>query len=611
MINGLIRVCDNRAGHHALLLTVGAALFLLNLGGASLWDLDEGRNSTASAIMFESGNYIIPYFNGELRVDKPALLYWLQVGAYQLFGLNEFSARLPSALAALLTILLCYELGRRLFTARTGLLAGLVLASTPMVCGAARFANPDALLHCLTVLTLYFFWRGLPNPGWFWFVSMGVASGLAVLAKGPVGVILPMAVICLFLFEPTPESTWPIRQSRRFFNPIGWVIHVWDWFIWNRQLRLLLDVRFFLGLFAFCLVALPWYVLVTAETRGDFLRGFFLNHNYQRFLSTMENHRGSVLYYPIVLFLGFAPWSLCLAPAFWYGGWSLLKKPWSRLAGAWSRAAECSPLMTHDSRLTTHHSPLPAGYRFLFCWIGVYLLFFTLAATKLPNYILPIAVPTALLIGRFLERWRLGLIRPPTWTMQVAVLGVAMIGVSIGLGMLLVGGAIRLEFMHGHYVQGMEWWALMGLVLCGATLLAWRRLRRQDASGVIAWLAAGIIAFFVPMVAWATATLNRHKASRPLVEQARALVRDREIRIGCWQLEYLPSLNFYCQRDVIHHQSEQDVVDFLRYPIPVYLFVQEDNWREIEKKVNTPHRVLARHHDLYRAGYVVVVSNQD
>jgi len=216
-----------------------------------------------------------------------------------------------------------------------------------------------------------------------------------------------------------------------------------------------------------------------------------------------------------------------------------------------------------------------------------------------------------LLIGRFLDRWRQGLVQTPIWIMHLALGGVAMIGLCIGLGMLLLGGAVRFPFMHDHYVQGMEWWAVMGLVPGVGVFLAWRRLRRQDTTGVIVWLAAAIFAFFVPMAAWATATLNRHKASRPLVEQAGALVRDREIRIGCWQLEYLPSLNFYCQRDVIHHQSEQDVVDFLRYPIPVYLFVQEDNWREIEKKVNTPHRVLARHHDLYRAGYVVVVSNQD
>ena len=585
MNNGMFRACDNRAGHYALLLTAGAALFLLNLGGATLWDVDEGKNSTASGIMLESGDYIVPYFNGELRVDKPALLYWLQVGAYRLFGINEFAARLPSALAALLTVLLCYELGRRLFSPLSALLAGLVLASTPMLAGAARFANPDALLNFLTVLTLFVFWRGLSAPNWFWYVAMGVTSGLAVLAKGPVGVVLPTAVIGLFL-------------------------------LWNRRLRIMINVRFLLCFQAFCLVALPWYILVGMETRGDFLRGFFLQHNLRRALNTMESHGGSALYYPLVLIAGFVPWSMFLPMAFWYGGWSIIAKPWSRFTGAWSRAVDQgwriedagSRIENSDSSLDPQSSII--GYRFLFCWIGVYLLFFTVAATKLPNYILPIAVPTALLIGRFLDRWRQGLVQTPIWIMHLALGGVAMIGLCIGLGMLLLGGAVRFPFMHDHYVQGMEWWAVMGLVPCLGVFLAWRRLRRQDTTGVIVWLAAAIFAFFVPMAAWATATLNRHKAPRPLVEQAGALVRDKEIRIGCYHMEYLPSLNFYCQRDVIHHEKEQQVVDFLRYSVPVFLFVPENDWVEIEKSVRTPHRVVARHYDLYHACDVVVVSNR-
>jgi 4-amino-4-deoxy-L-arabinose transferase-like glycosyltransferase len=639
MNSGLFRTLDNRAGHYALLLTVGAALFLFNLGGASLWDVDEGRNGAAAQRMLESGDYIIPYFNGELRVDKPALLYWLQVGAYRLFGINEFAVRLPSALAGLLTVLLCYELGRRLFSPATGLLAGLVLASAPMVCGAARFANPDALLNCLTVLTLWLFWRGLPAPNWFWFVSMGVSTGLAVLAKGPVGVILPMGVMCLFLLAPLPTSTWAVRKVRSFLLPPTWAIWFWDRFVWNRWLRLMFDVRFLLGLLVFCLVALPWYVMVGLETRGEFLRGFFLFHNIQRALNTMENHGGTVLFYPVVLILGFIPWSMFLALAFWYAGWSMVKKPWSRLACAWSRAAdqgsriekggwkiedrgskiEGDPKSILDPPSSILH-PLSsilhsqAGYRFLFCWIGVYLLFFSLAATKLPNYILPTTVPTALLLGRFLDRWRQGLIQPPMWLIQVGLGGVALIGLGVGLGMLLVGGAVRMPFMHDHYVPGMAWWAIMGLVPGVGAFLAWRRLWRQDANGVIVWLTAGILAFLVPMAAWATATLNRYKAPRPLVEQAGALVRDREIRIGCWKLEYLPSLTFYCQRDVIHHLSEQEVVNFLRpapagNPIPAYLFVPENLWQQIEKQVQTPHRVLARHYDLYRACNVVVVGN--
>ncbi|HMF19990.1 MAG TPA: glycosyltransferase family 39 protein, partial [Gemmataceae bacterium] len=574
------RVCDNRAGHYALLLTAGAALFLLNLGGATLWDVDEGKNSTASRIMLESGDYIVPYFNGELRVDKPALLYWLQVGAYRLFGINEFSARLPSAVAALLTVLLCYELGRQLFSPSTGMLAGLILASTPMLAGAARFANPDALLNFLTVLTLFVFWRGLAAPNWFWYVAMGVTSGLAVLAKGPVGVVLPTAVIGLFL-------------------------------LWYRRLRIMINVRFLLSFLAFCLVGLPWYILVGMETRGDFLRGFFLQHNLERALSTMENHGGSVLYYPLVLFAGFAPWSLFLPLAFWYCGWSMIKKPWSRFACAWSRAADQAGRMEDPKSILDPRSSIrQSGYRFLCCWIGVYLVFFTVAATKLPNYILPIAVPTALLIGRFLDRWRQGLVQTPLWIMQLALGGVAMIGLCIGLGMLLLGGAVRFPFMHDHYVPGMEWWAVMGLVPGVGVFLAWRRLQRQNATGVIVCLATAIFAFFVPMAAWATATLNRHKAPRPLVEQAGALVRDKEIRIGCFHMEYLPSLNFYCQRDVIHHEDVPHVVDFLRYSVPVFLFVPENDWVEIEKSFRTPHRVVARHYDLYHAYHVVVVSNQ-
>src|SRR5438094_5470040 len=133
MSQGWLDKLDNRAGHYLLLLLTGASLFLINLGGPTLWDLDEGRNATAAYEMMEAHNWIVPTFNGELRVDKPALLYWLQILAYRLFGINEFAARLPSALAALLTLLVCYELARGMFNAQAGLLAGLIAATSPML----------------------------------------------------------------------------------------------------------------------------------------------------------------------------------------------------------------------------------------------------------------------------------------------------------------------------------------------------------------------------------------------------------------------------------------------------------------------------------------------
>src|SRR4051794_22604652 len=136
---------DNRCGHYLLLAGLWAVCCLINLGGATLWDIDEGLNAGAAREMRDSGNLIVPTFNYELRTAKPVLLYWLQVPAYELLRVNEAAARLPSALAALLCMLAVYELGRTMFCRRTGLLAGVILGTGVSFLGSAHFANPDAL----------------------------------------------------------------------------------------------------------------------------------------------------------------------------------------------------------------------------------------------------------------------------------------------------------------------------------------------------------------------------------------------------------------------------------------------------------------------------------
>src|SRR5437016_10639626 len=150
----MFQALNTRCGHYGLLLAVALALTFPNLGACSLWDIDEGNNAEAAREMLDCGNWVVPTHNYQLRVDKPALLYWLQIGAFRLFGINELAARFPSALAALLTVLLAYELARGMFGAATGLLAGMILTGSGGFCASAHFANPDALLHFCTVLTL-------------------------------------------------------------------------------------------------------------------------------------------------------------------------------------------------------------------------------------------------------------------------------------------------------------------------------------------------------------------------------------------------------------------------------------------------------------------------
>jgi 4-amino-4-deoxy-L-arabinose transferase-like glycosyltransferase len=558
----MFRLLDHRAGHYALLGSVAAWLFLVNLGGASLWDVDEGRNTVAALEMLESGDWVVPTFNGALRVDKPALLYWLQIVAYRTLGVNEFAARLPSALAALGTVLLTYELGRRMFNPPTALLGGLVLASTPMVCAAARFANPDALLNALTALTMLLFWRGFAGSGRWWFVAVGLSSGLAVLAKGPVGLVLPGAVLVLFLF-------------------------------WSGQLGRLRDRRLVLGGLAFMGVALPWYVRVGVETKAGFLRGFWLTHNVDRFLSPLEDHRGSPLYYPAVLVVGFAPWSVFLALTLWYA--LPRRRPEGAESGSGADGAE-------------------SATRLLWCWIGVYLAFFSLAATKLPNYILPVYPPLALLTGRFLDRWRRGEVTPPAWLLHLSLASLGLVGIAVMLGLWLAGGGLPPDgaaaWLHGRCLPGLEPWAGLGVLPVLGAAAGWWFLRRQRRTGLVATVTAAAVLFLGPLAAWGSVALNRHKAPQPLVRDAGALCRDRDIRIGAYQLEYLPSLNFYCQRSVQHQKDEAGVRDFLRTPLPVYLFVPAPVWDGLRATVRSPHRVLARHHDLYRNWDVLVVTNR-
>ena len=284
----MFQIISNTRTHLLILALAAGLLCFLKLGAPSLWDIDEVNNAEASREMLESENWVVPTFNYELRVDKPAFLYLLQMAAYKLHGVDEFSARLPSALVAFAAVFVTYALGRKMFGPMEGLLASLILASSVAFCASAHFANPDALLNLCTISTLTFFWIDYRRGARTWFWTAAIAAGLGVLAKGPVGVILPGSVVVLFL-------------------------------LCERKLAILRDWRLLGGVLLLALVAVPWYALVGVETKADFLIGFLLKHNFGRFVEPMEKHGGSLFYYVFVVLIGFGPWSVFLLSTFWFG----------------------------------------------------------------------------------------------------------------------------------------------------------------------------------------------------------------------------------------------------------------------------------------------------
>ena len=405
-----------------LVAAVASVVLFTNLGGPRLWDRDEPRNAECAAEMHARGDWVTPAMNQELRTHKPVLLYWLIMTAYSVFGVNEFSARFWSAVLAVGTSICTYVIGRRLFGERVGTWAGVIIATVLMFDVAGRVATPDSPLIffstlAITIYVLGAFPRDDPSashhdasrpffPSWPWAAAMHGVMGIAMLAKGPVGFVLPTAVIGMFLLvmrlpcrevEPTRRGWWyELKRAASCFGPQHFLRTCWS-------------MRPIMALGIALAVALPWYVLVGIRTDGVFLRGFFLEHNLSRATQSMEGHSGSILFYPIAILVGFFPWSILAVP-----------------------------VVLDTIRHGKEKTRWTKGYLLAACWVGVYVGLFSLAATKLPSYVTPCYPALAMLTGCFVDRWTRGVITTSRHWFRVAFGITSLVGVVFLVGVPIV-----------------------------------------------------------------------------------------------------------------------------------------------------------------------------
>ncbi len=339
------------------LLALCAGLFGQQLGGLGLMDKTEGLFVEIPRHMLVSGDWITPRWNGELFFDYPVWGYWMVGLSFRLFGVSEWAARLPAALAASATVLAVFAvlllvapaaeaLHRRLGRA---LLGGTVLALCPGWIGWGRSSVTDMFLASGISLALLGFVLAHTAPAqrpWqrpLGFVALAVFCGIAVLAKGPVGLLLPGLVMLAF---------WALKGT--LLQEL-------------RRTPWLALVALFLG------VAAPWYGLATAANGSEFLGRFLGFSNLERFTSVIYDHPGPPWFYLPWVVLLLLPWSLYLPVAaarlrFW------------RLQ-VWRRTPEGEDL------------PLLA-----LLWLVLMVAFFSAAATKLPGYILPALPGGSLLV---------------------------------------------------------------------------------------------------------------------------------------------------------------------------------------------------------------------
>jgi 4-amino-4-deoxy-L-arabinose transferase-like glycosyltransferase len=333
----------NSALIQVVVLIAACMPYCINLGKSSIWDANEAFYAETPREMLTSGNYLAPHFNFQPRVQKPPLTYWAILVSYKLFGVNEFAVRLPSALAAIGTILFSYGIARLLFNPHAALFSAVMTATTARIFILARRLPIDILLLFFLTGTLFFLVQALQKHSSRSWAFAYAFAGLGFLTKGPVAVFIPA---CAYLL-------WALYQRRR-----------------------IPETHPLLGTAIFLLIVLPWYITVYRVWGWTYISPFFLRDNFGRFAAETLGPSRNILYYVSVYAVDFFPWSILLLAS---GGLLWLHR-------------KAEPVLKS------------ACFGLPIFWCVLTFVFFSLSKNKQEYYIAPMYPVAAVLIAGVLDR---------------------------------------------------------------------------------------------------------------------------------------------------------------------------------------------------------------
>ena len=552
-------------------------------GTAPFWDEDETRFVAIAQTMLDTGDWVVPIYNGTLAVDKPVLMHWSIASSFALFGRSEIAARIPAALATLLTAFAVFYAGSRWFSPLAGTLAAMAYVGSLLVAIEGHAATPDAILvACLTWVTILAA-EGLapslrtngthehhPAAGvslqrmpWPHALAIGALTGLAVLCKGPVGFVGPLAVVFLWAWWADADSQLLRRGAATSLGRITAGL-VKSGF---RTAWLMRPITLTVSMLA---VAGPWYVAVSVRTAGAWPEGFFFVHNLHRFAAPMENHVGGVLYHPLTMLAGFFPWSCWLPLAMVLAGWRI----WNRSQPGTTRAATMLAM----------------------AWLVIWVATFSAAATKLPNYVLPAYPAAALIVGSLAaEACRREAWACPRWC--------ATGGVSLGLGggilAAIVFAAVPYGLTNGEPV------ALLGVIPLIAAVLLLGPFRRRQRAAVTTVAVTGLL---LTVLAVGPAATHLGKANRlpALVNAARAHSQGEITLAGYHQTS--PAIVCYAQSVVSQWTTPEECDAFWQAHPNGHLLVAEDRLNEIEATLPDHIGVIDQARPLFREHDVLLLG---
>ena len=332
-----------------ILLAAAILPYWIGIGDSTLWDANEAFYAETPRVMIETGDYISPSFNAQPRFNKPPLTYWIVAASYKVFGVSEWSERLPIVLAAMGLIGAVFVIGRAVCGMQAGLWAAIVMATLPRFLMHSRRTSIDVFLSLFMGLTLMFFVlsEAWPERRRLWLCLMYICVGLGFMTKGPVAVVLPGAVFFLYLLI-------------------------------ERRLRDIGKMMIPTGIAIFLAIVIPWYLLVYQKHGGGYIASFILNENISRYTEEGWGPQRSFFYFQTLVGDLF-PWSLLLIAALVFVVFR--KKFGERIFGV---------------------TAFPPA-RLSAIWIAVIVVFYSLSRNQQDQYMMPTYIAAAVLVGALIQ----------------------------------------------------------------------------------------------------------------------------------------------------------------------------------------------------------------
>ena len=531
-----------------VLLCCSALVLFYRLGQLSLWESDEARFALKALMMQETGNWLIPIRKGQVWLNKPPLHMWLiNLVALVGGGINEFTARVPSAVAAMGTVLLTFWWGWRSGGSLFGAMAGFILLTSGHFLIMGRYNLPEQALTFFVTLALVSFYAGY--HGWLGkgaYYTMYAALGFATLTKGPAGALLPLLVILAYL---------AIRRDLTAVRRMQWAS----------------------GLLLYAGIALPWYAVVSVGY-GQSVQPALFGEIIKAVLAS-RGHMESWYFYLWTFPLSFAPWTLFL--------------PGLLVVWQWRGR---------------HGGGVPDSLSFAGIWWGVTFLVFSVAGQKRSYYLLPLFPAAAFLVasvwahlvtfGEKCERWfrrYLGVVLVVVLAFAVFLIGsMGLEGLGLAKGMIPVTESKIAAFFLILILP-----PLFQAVLCGV---------RQQFLWAFCTFGVAILWFVLFGIRFHAPTRDIWTAKSIGITMKELVGGKGEV--WAYGL-YSDGISFYFGRDIPPLEDTVQVDGRLRQGLPLYVLSDQRLAQNLQGRYPAMNKVCREFYYRKRDMHLILLTNQD